>query len=88
MRRGPEKRKSKATLSAIFSSCMILHHGHPSRLPCGSLRSAWTGPGRDASGFTDTRKWQALFWQPRWTRLPLVGTRYFADYGQALQNYT
>jgi transposase len=25
-----------------------LHRGHPSRLPYGSLRSAWTGPGRDA----------------------------------------
>ena len=28
----------------------MLHHGHPSRLPCGSLRSALTGPDRDASG--------------------------------------
>jgi hypothetical protein len=24
--------------------------GHPSRLPFGSLRSAWTGPGRDPKG--------------------------------------
>ena len=35
--------------------------GHPSRLPDGSLRSAWTGPGRDPNEFTDTRKWQALY---------------------------
>jgi hypothetical protein len=38
--------------------CMDL--GHPSRLPNGSLRSAWTGPGRDPNEFTYTRKWQAL----------------------------
>jgi hypothetical protein len=43
--------------------CMDL--GHPSRLPQGSLRSAWTGPGRDPQGFTHTRKWQALY-QRRW----------------------
>ncbi len=35
--------------------------GHPSRLPNGSLRSAWTEPGRDPTEFTYTRKWQALF---------------------------
>ena len=34
--------------AAIPSSLTIWHRGHPSRLPFGSLRSAWTGPGRDA----------------------------------------
>jgi hypothetical protein len=47
--------------------------GHPSRLPHGSLRSAWTGPGRDPKEFTHTRKWQALY-RRRWCRVPLVGT--------------
>ncbi len=79
------KREWEVRKPAIFSSGMILHHGHPSRLPCGSLRSAWTGPGRDASGFTDTRKWQAMLWQLRWIRLPLVGTEHFANYDQTLQ---
>ncbi len=34
--------------AAIPSSLTIWRRGHPSRLPSGSLRSAWTGPGRDA----------------------------------------
>jgi hypothetical protein len=28
-----------------------MDHSHPSRLPYGSLRSAWTGPGRNPNGF-------------------------------------
>jgi hypothetical protein len=53
-----------------MSACHFLHGdcmdlGHPSRLPDGSLRSAWTGPGRDPQGFTHTRKWQALY-RRRW----------------------
>ena len=53
-----------------MSACHFLHGdcmdlGHPSRLPDGSLRSAWTGPGRDPNEFTHTRKWQALSWR-RW----------------------
>ena len=39
------------TKPAIFSSAIISRRRHPSRLPCGSLRSAWTGPGGDAGGF-------------------------------------
>ena len=33
---------------SISSSSSLSHRRHPSRLPCGSLRSAWTGPGGDA----------------------------------------
>ena len=33
---------------AIAWGRSISHRGHPSRLPCGSLRSAFTGPDRDA----------------------------------------
>ncbi len=48
---------------------------HPSRLPNGSLRSAWTGPGRDPNEFTYTRKWQTMFCQDlgcasRWSGKP------------------
>ena len=51
-------------------ACHFLHRyymdlGHPSRLPCGSLRSAWTGPGRDPRELTHTRKWQAMFCRRR-----------------------
>jgi hypothetical protein len=67
-------------LAAIFSRWMVLHHGHPSRLPYGSLRSALTEPGRDARRFTNTRKWQPMFCRRRWLRLPLLGTQYAANY--------
>ena len=63
----------------LFSRWMVLHHGHPSRLCYGSLRSALTGPGRHAREFTNTRKWQPIFWRRRWLRLPLVGTQYASD---------
>ena len=33
---------------AIPSSVVVTHRRHPSRLPCGSLRSALTGPAVDA----------------------------------------
>jgi len=33
---------------AIPSSAFVSHRRYPSRLPSGSLRSAWTGPGGDA----------------------------------------
>jgi len=75
-------------LTAIFSSYILLHHGHPSRLPYSSLRSALTGPGCDASEFTDTRKWQTMFCQPRLMSLPLVGIEHLATNYQALQNST
>jgi len=67
-------------------ACHFLHryymdHHHPSRLPDGSLRSAWTGPGHDPKRFTDTRKWQALSWRC-WLRLTLVGTERPAHHEQ------
>jgi hypothetical protein len=33
---------------------------HPSRLTSGSLRSAWTGPSRDAGRISKMRAWQAV----------------------------
>jgi hypothetical protein len=50
-------------LACHFLRPYYMDLGHPSRLPDGSLRSAWTGPGRDPNGFTHTRKWQTMFWQ-------------------------
>jgi len=35
-------------MPAIPSSSFLSHRRHPSRLPFGSLRSAWTEPGGDA----------------------------------------
>jgi len=49
-------------LACHFLRPYYMDPGHPSRLPYGSLRSAWTGPGRDPRGLTYTRKWQAMFW--------------------------
>jgi hypothetical protein len=51
------------TLACHFLPRYYMDLGHPSRLPYGSLRSAWTGPGRDPTRITDTRKWQALSWR-------------------------
>jgi hypothetical protein len=55
-----------------------MDRGHPSRLPSGSLCSAWTGPGRDPKGIPGRRKWQAMAWRrafaSRWSEphiLPL-----------------
>ena len=39
-------------MPAIPSSSRIWHRGHPSRLPSGSLHSAWIDPGRDAKPTT------------------------------------
>lgn len=63
----------------LHRDCMDL--GHPSRLPNGSLRSAWTGPGRDPQGFTHTRKMAGSV-PAASLRLPLVGTVHFIDHEQ------
>jgi hypothetical protein len=60
MRRGPLRVEAGPRQPAIRSSLRIWHRGHPSRLPSGSLRSAWTGPGRDAGTLSATREWQAM----------------------------
>ena len=44
----PHQSYNRAKGPAIACGRCISHRGHPSRLPYGSLRSAWTGPGRDA----------------------------------------
>ena len=44
----PHQSYHRAKGPAIACGRCISHRGHPSRLPYGSLRSAWTGPGRDA----------------------------------------
>ena len=51
-------------MPAIPSICILLHRRHPSRLPCGSLRSALTEPGGDARTLTEMREWQDLPCQP------------------------
>lgn len=92
-KRGDEARtwdsgnRKKTMLACHFLGGNAVDHGHPSRLPCGSLRSAWTEPGRDPSRITDKRKWQSMFWPLRWIRLPLVGTEHSADYDQVLQTF-
>src|SRR5271169_4833153 len=62
-----QQRTGSRTGNTEMVACHFLQRdytdpGHPSRLPNGSLRSAWTGPGRDPSGITGKRKWQAMFW--------------------------
>jgi hypothetical protein len=49
--------------------------GHPSRLPYGSLRSAWTGPGRDPRGNYKYQKMAGSVLAVL-VRLPLVGTEH------------
>ena len=44
----PHQSYNRAKGPAIACGRCISHRGHPSRLPCGSLRSALTGPDRDA----------------------------------------
>jgi hypothetical protein len=62
----------------------MLHHGHPSRLPCGSLRSALTGPDRDASGIYRYEKMAGYVLANKgYMRLPLVGTEHATDCGYA-----
>ena len=77
------QREQSWQANAELLACHFLHPyytdlGHPSRLPCGSLRSAWTGPGRDPSRIPRRRKWQAISWRracaSRWSEpciLPL-----------------
>jgi hypothetical protein len=44
----PHQSYNRAKGPAIACGRCISHRGHPSRLPCGSLRSALTAPDRDA----------------------------------------
>jgi hypothetical protein len=55
--------------------------GHPSRLPYGSLRSAWTGPGRDPRGNYKYEKMAGSVLAVL-VRLPLVGTEHPAHHDQ------
>jgi hypothetical protein len=56
---GHQENNRKRPAPALCSSRIVSRRGHPSRLPEGSLRSAWTGPDRAAGGVPDTRKGQA-----------------------------
>jgi hypothetical protein len=49
-------------LACHFLRTYYMDLGHPSRLPYGSLRSAWTGPGRDPRGFYSYEKMAGYFW--------------------------
>ena len=69
MEAGRRHERSWQTKTELLA-CHFLHPyyadlGHPSRLPSGSLCSAWTGPGRDPSRIPGRRKWQAILWRPR-----------------------
>src|SRR5579864_3166195 len=87
MEAGRQRERSWQTKAELLA-CHFLHFyyadlGHPSRLPSGSLCSAWTGPGRDPSRIPGRRKWQAILWQPgcasRWSEpciLPLRSHSY------------
>jgi len=73
-----------------MSACHFLHGdcmdlGHPSRLPDGSLRSAWTGPGRDPNGIYPYEKMAGSV-PAALVRLPLVGTEHPAHHEQ--MNFT
>jgi len=73
MRRGLGR---KPAISFIVD---YMDHDHPFRLPDGSLRSAWTGPGRDPKRLSNTRKWQALSWRccyaSRWSAPNILPSR-------------
>ena len=81
MEAGRQRERSwpaKKMLACHFLPPYYMDLGHPSRLPGGSLRSAWTGPGLDPSRIPGRRKWQAMAWRPvfasRWSEphiLPL-----------------
>src|SRR5579864_4703119 len=71
-------------MACHFLQLQNRHHGHPSRLPCGSLRSALTGPGRVANDLLIGENGRLYSGIVRWTRLPLVGAEHSADYGLAL----
>jgi hypothetical protein len=58
---------------AISSFADYMNHDHPSRLTYGSLRSAWTGPGRDPNGSFLIRG-NGRLCPGGLLRLPLVGT--------------
>lgn len=46
-----ERTSEQSRWPAIPSTKPSLHRGHPSRLPFGALRTALTGPSRDATAF-------------------------------------
>ena len=63
------------TLACHFLRTYYMDLGHPSRLPYGSLRSAWTGPGRDPRGNYGYEKMAGSVLAVL-VRLPLVGTEH------------
>jgi len=63
-------------LACHFLRPYYMDLGHPSRLPYGSLRSAWTGPGRDPKGFYSYEKMAGYVLARPWLPLPLVGTEH------------
>jgi hypothetical protein len=75
-------RKEPGRTPAISFIVDYMDHSHPSRLPYGSLRSAWTGPGRDPNGFFLIRGNGRLCHRRRWLRLPLIGTKHPAHHEQ------
>ena len=68
-------------LACHFLQPYYMDLGHPSRLPNGSLRSAWTGPGRDPNGIYLYEKMAGSV-PAASLHLPLVGTEHFIDHEQ------
>ena len=67
-----KKLRGRGRKPAISSIVNYMDHVHPSRLPYGSLRSAWTGPVRDPNGFFLIRG-NGRLCPGGLLRLPLVG---------------
>jgi hypothetical protein len=75
-------------LACHFLELQYVASRHPSRLPCGSLRSAMTGLDRDASGIYRYEKMAGCSGDKEVMRLPLVGTEQRLVVIMLLQNYT
>jgi hypothetical protein len=74
-------RREPGRTPAISFIVDYMDHSHPSRLPYGSLRSAWTGPGRDPNGVFLIRG-NGRLCPGGLLRLPLVGTIHPAHHEQ------
>ena len=77
---GANSAKQNLTGNTEVLACHFLRRyymdpGHPSSLPYGSLRSAWTGPGRDPRGNYKYEKMAGSVLAVL-VRLPLVGTEH------------